>query len=154
MTLPNIQHKTTSGGWHPGRLRYCGLCTPPPHPTLIPVVPASRRGDYQPPQITTTLIDRHALIELCDSYSRRDRRGALTERLEEPSIGTRVLFSLSARIMAAGVIETTGYAGTRVAYIHPADLVRARREGHAVDVRRARPSAFFALPEEGSDADR
>jgi hypothetical protein len=147
MTLPNIQHKTTVGGWHPGRLRYCGLCTPPPNPTLIPVVPATRRGDYRAPQITTRLADRQTLISLCDNHTRRDRRGADTDPVE-PAIGDAVMFSYSARVMAAGIVETTGYAGTRVAFIHPADLVRARQNGHAVDVRRARPSAFFALPEE------
>jgi len=142
-------HHTGGGAWHPGNLPYCHICTPPPSKTLIPVVPACRRGDYIPPVITTQLADRARLIQLCDGYTRRGvPRSATTERLENPARGTAVLFSLSARVWAAGVIETTGYAGIRVAYIHPNDLVRARQQHTVPEVRRARPSAFFALPEE------
>jgi len=150
MTAPRTsEHHTPDGVWHIGPVYYCHLCTPPPNPTLIPVVPASRRGDYTPPTITTQLADRGRLARLCDAYSHQGApRSATTERLENPTRGTAVLFSLSARVWAAGIVETTGYAGIRVAYIHPRELARARERHGVAEVRRARPSAFFALPEE------
>ena len=147
MTKPDIHHRTVGGQRHPGRAEYCHTCTPPPAPTAVPVVPATRRGDYRPPVITSELATRDTLVALTDAGPNTappvDAPG-----IPDPPRGTVVLVptTLAHRVWAVGVVETTGYAGTVVAYVHPADLARAREGGYPPDVRRVRCRVFHPAP--------
>lgn len=139
---PDIHHRTPDGTRHAGRAEYCHRCSPAPAATPIPVVPATRRGDYVPPVITTELATREELAALTDRGPYRappDHVAPLTD----PPKGTEVLFQHGPRTWVHGVVETKGYAGTRAAFIHPADLRRARDHGYPPQVRRARPAVFY-----------
>lgn len=143
-TRVDIHHRTPDGTRHGGRVEYCHTCTPEPNPRDY-VVPAARRGDYRPPIMTTDLTSREVLTALADAGPHHAPTG---DPLTHPARGTRVLFQVGRRTWHAGVVETTtvGAGAPRVAYVHPADLARARADRRPTDVRRARPVRLYAYP--------
>jgi len=110
-----------------------------------PPLPAARRPGYSG-VVLTTLVDRARLVDLARTWGSRGEPGSHV--LSEPSLGTVVVFPphRRARVWLVGVVETTGRAGCRVAYIHPTDLAHSDRP----EIRRCRPHTFRAVPEPGS----
>lgn len=159
-TRTDIHHVTADGTRHAGRVEYCQRCTPFPAPVdqraddahsrrvhrggptpPAPVIPATRRGDYVPPVMTTELTTRDRLVAIADRGPYRAPPDHVAPI--DPPIGAEVLFRTGARTWVHGVVETRGYAGTRAAFVHPADLRRARQHDYPPAVRRARPVEFY-----------
>jgi hypothetical protein len=108
-------------------------------PECAPPLPATRRPGYRG-GVHTRIVDRGELLALARAH--RDLDGApATPAITDPPIGTRVAFPPTprARCWRAGIVETTGRAGTRVAYVADPD------RDHP-DVHRARPHVFRELP--------
>jgi hypothetical protein len=122
------------------------MTTPHPsteRPNLVAAtpLPASRQPGYSG-RVLTTLADRAQLADLARTWGGRGEPG--THVVVEPVLGTIVAFPphRRARVWLVGVVETTGRAGVRVAYIHPTDLTHSDRP----EIKRCRPHAFRQVP--------
>jgi hypothetical protein len=99
------------------------------------VLPASHRPGYDG-AVHTRLVDRAALLPLARRAAALRGADLGTPTLTDPALGTAVAWR-AGRVWRFGIVETTGRAGVRAAYVELA------RPDH---VRRARLTSCRGVP--------